>query len=151
MACSGGWDWAPYTNVTDAQGLLVFTKGIWKDVYLVRVGAAAISHVVPQVMYLGEYPTKRLVDGEAPFEVKVEVHLTAPKRTTVSITAGGSWGSSNTTTVAIPAGESTAVLVVPAHSVQLWWPNNAGNQTLYDLTVSLTHLSGPAPGTFRRP
>lgn len=33
MACSGGWDWAPYSVTTDADGLRDFTRGIWKSVY----------------------------------------------------------------------------------------------------------------------
>ena len=29
MACSGGWDWAPYST-TRASGATTFSKGIWK-------------------------------------------------------------------------------------------------------------------------
>ena len=31
MACTGGWDWAPYTYTTQ-EGALTFTKGLWKSV-----------------------------------------------------------------------------------------------------------------------
>eukprot|EP01052_Picozoa_sp_SAG31_P020097 SAG31_NODE_1495_length_8102_cov_5.708021_2_plen_406_part_00 len=32
MSCSGGWDWAPYSNSRDPHsGLPTFTKGIWKS------------------------------------------------------------------------------------------------------------------------
>jgi hypothetical protein len=48
MACTGGWDWAPYTN-TKSSGTKAntFTKGIWKNVYLVEMkDQISISHVV---------------------------------------------------------------------------------------------------------
>lgn len=61
-ACTGGWDWAPYSK-DKLEGSHVFSKGIWKSVYLTAsdAGSAAIAHVVPQIAYLGEYPT-----GESP-------------------------------------------------------------------------------------
>lgn len=150
MACSGGWDWAPYTTAKDSQGLAMFTKGIWKDIYLVRVGKAAISHVVPQVEYLGSYPLTRLVDGHAPFEVRVQVHLVAPAACSVEVTAAGEWGAHNSTTATIPAGETMVELLLPAHSVNLWWPNNAGNQTMYSVDVSLGPSAAPIATTSRR-
>ena len=48
-----------------------FSKGIWKSVYTVEVPVAAITHLVPQVFYTGEFPTSPLTDGHhAPFSVK---------------------------------------------------------------------------------
>ena len=52
MSCTGGWDWAPYSQ-TSQGGANTFSKGIWKSVYLATVGTAAITHVVPQIKYLG--------------------------------------------------------------------------------------------------
>ena len=126
MACSGGWDWAPYTTAKDSQGLAVFTKGIWKDVYLVAVVQAAITHVVPQVIYTGAYPTTRLVDGMAPFLVKVEVHVSVPNTTvtaaSTTVQVSGSWGSriTNSTVATLPEGDSVVVLWLMASSVNLW-------------------------------
>ena len=34
MACSGGWDWAPYSNLRSGEGHQMFTRGIWKSVYV---------------------------------------------------------------------------------------------------------------------
>ena len=64
MACTGGWDWAPYTH-TFQGGAHTFTKGIWKSVYLAvsAAGSAAITHLVPQVRYRGDYPTAPLAEG----------------------------------------------------------------------------------------
>ena len=40
--------------------------------------AAAITYVVPQIFYQGDYPTARLRDGEhAGFHVAVRVHFSA--------------------------------------------------------------------------
>merc|ERR1719434_206986 len=59
MSCTGGWDWAPYTN-TAQDGIPTFSKGIWKSVYLAQIAsvAAAITHVVPQIKYAGDYPVE---------------------------------------------------------------------------------------------
>ena len=51
MACSGGWDWAPYSDSRDADGNPSFTKGIWQSVYLVAAPEIAITDVVPLVYY----------------------------------------------------------------------------------------------------
>ena len=48
MACSGGWDWAPYTYTTQ-EGALTYTKGLWKSVYLTTVNTAArTSQIIHQ-------------------------------------------------------------------------------------------------------
>jgi beta-mannosidase len=56
MACSGGWDWAPYSDTysmgwgaSGPEPTRSFSKGIWKSVYLVTVPLAAITHLVPHV------------------------------------------------------------------------------------------------------
>ena len=71
MACSGGWDWAPYTT-TQQEGAQTFTKGIVGSVYLAGIspGSAAVSHVVPTVSYLGPYAAAPLTDAaKGDFEV----------------------------------------------------------------------------------
>jgi beta-mannosidase len=128
----------------------MFTKGIWKDIYLVRVGKATISHVVPQVEYLGAYPTARLVDGHAPFEVRVQVHIVAPAACVIEVAATGEWGGQNSTTATLPAGGTMVELVLPADSVNLWWPNNAGSQTMYNVNVSLGATTAPIATSSRR-
>ena len=52
-----GWDWAPYTH-TFLDGAHTFSKGVWKDVYLVASApaAAAITYVVPQIFYQARPP-----------------------------------------------------------------------------------------------
>jgi hypothetical protein len=55
MACSGGWDWAPYSRAGDERGSRVFSFGIFKPVYIVKEHVVSITHVVPKIYYLGPY------------------------------------------------------------------------------------------------
>lgn len=135
MACTGGWDWAPYSQ-QQSYGANAFTQGIWKSVYLAFISTTAIVHVVPQIKYTGNYPTAPLVDDRStPFEVTVNVHFTAPASVSGALTISGSWGESNTSTITIPAGDSITSITIPASSVYLWWPVGLGQQYLYDLDV----------------
>jgi hypothetical protein len=56
MACSGGWDWAPYTLACDTQGRRIFSMGIVQPIYLIAMDQVSISHVVPKVYYQGSLP-----------------------------------------------------------------------------------------------
>lgn len=147
MACTGGWDWAAYSDVKDQHGTRTFTKGIAKSVYLARVPyhSVAITHVVPQVRYRGSYPTSPLAEGRhAGFQVKVTIHILAASNIQAGtiLKSWSSWGSVNQTVLgAIAAGNSVAniVLVASAEQVKLWWPQGVGKgiQELYDVKVSL--------------
>jgi hypothetical protein len=99
-------DWAPYTN-TEEQGINTFSKGIWKSVYTVEVSTAAITAVVPQIFYSGEYPTSPLQDGShGGFEVQVRAHMWAATATSGTVSISGDWGGSASQPVQVPAGES---------------------------------------------
>ena len=92
MACTGGWDWAPYTN-TKQDGIPTMTKGIWKSVSIVEVGSAAITAVVPQIFYSGEYPMAPLTDAtHEGFSVDVKVFTWAAAATKGTLAVTGSWG-----------------------------------------------------------
>jgi beta-mannosidase len=165
MACTGGWDWAPYSYTTSnssaatSGSAVTFSKGIWKSVYLTEVPAetAAITHVAPHTHYRGEYPTARLVDGEhGGFTVNVTVYLWAtPGGATGALSVAGSWPavptesndhSDSTPTVTssgpvtLPAGESTLSLklTVSAAQIKLWWPNGLGAQNRYNVSAVWT-------------
>mgnify|MGYP001425052932 CR=1 FL=1 len=87
-ACTGGWDWAPYSH-TYLDGAHTFSKGIWKSVYLSSTykASVAITHVVPQLFYKGSYPTERLVDGKhAGFKVGVRVFFSSAVKTSGKLT-----------------------------------------------------------------
>ena len=137
LACSGGWDWSPYTKVKDAQQLRMFTLGIVKPVYIIGIGIQRfyISHVVPKIYYLGNYPTKPLVHAEGDFRLDVDVHLNFVEAKSYSSISNSSiilkTDFAEHIKVPIPKptshdGLSTVVtihLIVPKEAVELWWPN----------------------------
>ena len=143
MACTGGWDWAPYTTTKSAYGP-TFSKGIWRSVYLAEISTVGIEHVVPQITYLGEYPTSPLVDGKhGGFKVDVRTHLWAPAATEGTLTLTTSWGQTASVAVTVPAGNTSHVVAVnaAASDIKLWWPAGHGAQPLYNVTVAFTSSS----------
>jgi beta-galactosidase/beta-glucuronidase len=143
MACTGGWDWAPYTT-TKQQGVQTFSKGIWRSVYLAEISTVGIEHVVPQITYLGKYPTSPLVDGKhGGFKVDVRTHLWAPAATKGTLTLTTSWGKTASVAVTVPAGNTSHVVTVnaAASDIKLWWPAGHGAQPLYNVTVAFTSSS----------
>ena len=144
MACTGGWDWAPYSH-TAQEGANTFSKGIWKDVYLVQVnsGSAAIEHFVPHVFYNGPYPASALREGHhGDFRVHLTAHLWSATTSKGSITFRNEWGDSPCTVpnVVVPVSKTTMVncsFTATASQIRLWWPNNVGKGThpLYGVSV----------------
>ena len=147
MACTGGWDWAPYTNTKSVDGKATFSKGIWRSVYIAEVTAVAIKHVVPQITYLGEYPTAPLSEGtHGGFKVDVKVHLWgAAKSSTGTLKVTGSWGQTASTQVTVPAGDSVSNVTINAAAadIKLWWPAGHGAQPLYNVTVTFEPTNRP--------
>ena len=153
MACTGGWDWAPYsTSVTNGMGAdgptstRTLSKGIWKSVYLAYVSNVAVTDVVPLVFYQGPFPIaplSRQTVGD--FQVQVRLHFWAPMATNGTVQVIGSWSTGTLSeNVVLPAGESnyTLTLGAAAGSVDLWWPSGAGAQPLYDVTAIFIPTSG---------
>ncbi|CAE7271945.1 MANBA, partial [Symbiodinium pilosum] len=158
MACSGGWDWAPYTN-TLQEGATTFSYGIWKHVYLVYTpkGSASITHVVPHVFFNGAYPVEALVDGKhAGFNVKVKVFLSAPAAANGTLSLLPSWRLQHDShRISVPAGNSNFTLEVAADAaaIKLWWPIGLGEQNLYELGVQFqadSELGLPKSATSRK-
>jgi len=150
MACTGGWDWAFYSNTfrdnepTTGRAATV-TRGIWKSVYLVHVPAAsvAITHVMPLPRYQGAYPTAPLADdAHGGFVVNVTTHLWAPPGGACgTLSVVGAWGATEVSPpLRLPFGDSavSVSLHATAQQVRLWWPNGVGPDTrpLYNVTVS---------------
>jgi hypothetical protein len=70
---------APYSDV-DEEGeggrARTFSRGIWKNVYLITVSTTSITSLVPHVFYTGAFPTEPLREGAfEPFKVQVRVHF----------------------------------------------------------------------------
>ena len=149
MACSGGWDWAPYTTTREGRKRTVgkattFSKGIWKSVYVVYAPVVSIDYVVPQIFYLGQYPLERLQAGKhGDFVVNTTVHLSAPSSVQGKLCVQGEWGGVRCEHAVVPAGTTgrTLSLRVKAKEIDLWWPTGLGGQHLYKLNATFEHVS----------
>jgi beta-mannosidase len=142
MACTGGWDWAPYSPETQPavpDTAWVFSKGIWKSVYLVSTASVTIEYLLPQTFYLGPYPIARLQEGQhGGFRVDVNTFLWSPEPITGQLVVNTEWGQSvSTPTLTLPAGRSNTTVSVSAAAgdIRLWWPNGLGEQPLFWVTA----------------
>ena len=146
MACSGAWDWAPYTSTYNDKGAHTMSKGVWKSVYLVGIGKgeAALEHLQPRVYYNGSFPLAPLDDSSAGgWTVEARVHLVSPGAASGTVEVSGQWGGSASTPASLVAGDNivTVSLTVPAAKVSLWWPNGMGADhlpSLYNLSATWT-------------
>jgi len=168
MACSGGWDWSQYSNVSTPGGLPFLSFGVWKDVYVVPVRRLALRALVAQVFYGAgapggadaPYPAAPLTDATAgPWTVRVTAHVAAgpggvPAGGVVSVAgawAPGAPASAPLGALAPNATASVAVdLAVPAGAVRLWWPNGVSAprgaaQPLYAVSAAITLPGDAAP------
>ena len=148
MGCTGGWDWAPYSNTFNADsGALTFSSGIWKSVYAVAVPTVAINYMVPTTFYRGSDPTVPLTDGQhSGFIVTVKVFVLAKAAGMVVVAVEGGWGATNHTQVQVSEGETAVVLdlLATASQVDLWWPNGVGRQPLYNVSAKVGNSSAVA-------
>jgi beta-mannosidase len=128
----------------------VFSKGIWKSVNLVAAAPVALTALKVLTFYTGAYPSQPLTDATAaPFTVQVTAYFYAPAASAGVLTLSGAWGgagASNTLRLALPEGDSSAVLNLTASGVALWWANEMGQQPLYAVSALFTPDSAaPAP------
>ena len=96
MACTGGWDWGPYSN-TYAGPDHTFSYGLWKGGYIASTAAqgATIVHASPFMFYRGAHPVQPLSDGShAGFDVRITVLVRAGSLGAAgTVKAVGSWGT----------------------------------------------------------
>jgi len=145
MACSGGWDWAPYSRAGDERGSRVFTFGITQPLYIATIDAVTITDVIAKIYYLGPYPRQPLLDGPAgDFLVRVQVHLRCLVNSTAQqFIRARSQFSDEIVRLPLPRleGGSDHVLLlnmtVAKDDIDLWWPNGLGRQPLYNLDIAI--------------
>jgi beta-mannosidase len=113
MACNFGWDWGP----------TVVTAGIWQPIGVHAWSTARLARVRPLVTVDG-------TTGRAEILVDLERASDGPLTVTASV---GGFGA----VAEVPAGSTTARLVVEVPDADLWWPRGYGEPHRYDLAVTL--------------
>lgn len=152
MACSGGWDWAPYSLAGEMSlhSRRVFSFGINKPIYIAEVYNVSILHVVPKVYYLGSYSKSSIPDED--FELKVDIFLQVQNYNRSEIRNNMSLNFGEIIIISDIFGEERIsmrdhtsekgnMLVVtfkkrvPRKLIELWWPNGSGTAQLYTLSI----------------
>ena len=160
MACSGGWDWAPYVRANDCQGIQMYTLGIIKPIYIVGVHQFSIDAVVPKTYYLGdEKAVMAMTSGnaskhpEGDFQLDIDVHFDYVPTISSSSSSPPLPPFSFVSIRSLPLGihkdfeidvdslSSSVVTyssIVSRYNVELWWPNGMGQQPLYNFSVEIS-------------
>ncbi|GKY98403.1 hypothetical protein MPSEU_000797800 [Mayamaea pseudoterrestris] len=143
MACSGGWDWAPYSRSYDSRGSRIMSLGIPQAIYAVAARKALLTHIVPKIYYQGEFPDAPMWSGpQGDFVVSVHVFVkildpTALHRYSIVLTSD-LLNEPIVTPLSLFDGEKLIInMTATKHQVDLWWPNGLGNQHLYKLEIAL--------------
>ena len=121
-----GWDWAPkYKNV-----------GIWKPVKLVGWNEAKLENVyaVTQFANRDKAEMKLHLDYESEREEDVEIVIEVGPSTGSGTLASTARESRS---LSLSKGRQHTVLPISIDNPQIWWPNEMGEQPLYDFEVCL--------------
>eukprot|EP00750_Incisomonas_marina_P010425 INCI16272.1.p1 GENE.INCI16272.1~~INCI16272.1.p1 ORF type:complete len:774 (+),score=106.89 INCI16272.1:186-2324(+) len=157
MACTGGWDWGPYSNTYEGPDH-TFSKGIWKSVYVATTprNGATILHLSPRTFYLGPHLSAPLASGvgalwKGQFLLQVKTLLRGGSDgSTGSLNLNVEWatkGPVNSTDVHLAPGEELEVelstVVANSDGVDLWWPLGLsdGPRSLYSVSVDYNPAS----------
>jgi beta-mannosidase len=131
MACSGGWDWAPYGNYFDERGSRIQSRGIWKDVYLVQFQSVLVSQVVPTVYH-------RPGNDLNSFYVNFTIHYSSQSSSVFDVKVG--WSTRRVrVTAANTGGQMKSISFTQNVTIggdQLWHPRKP-----FLFNVSVCHLA----------
>ena len=124
-----GWDWAPkYKNV-----------GIWKPVKLVGWDEARLenAYIVTQAANEEKVELMLHLDYESDREENVEVIMEVCPSTLRGASGTSAITNQERRTLSLSKGRQHTVLPLTIDNPQLWWPNEMGEQPLYDFEVVL--------------
>lgn len=112
-----GWDWAPkYKNV-----------GLWKPVKLIGYSKARIEQA-----YI---VTESITDETAQLALHLDIDNFEERTLVVALGSGNGFHSSFE--MDLPKGNTHKVFKFTVENPQLWWPNEMGEQPLYDFDICL--------------
>lgn len=117
VQCHGGWDW----------GITQMDTGLMGTVKLIAVDTARLDYV---------YTTQRFADDYSSVEVEVAAEAFAPEdgEADFLVQLGDVRKS---TRVKLSKGTNRVSQVLVVQRPRLWWPNECGEQNLYDMNVAL--------------
>ena len=120
-----GWDWAPkYKNV-----------GIWKPVNLVGWNEAKLenAYIVAQAADADKAELMLHLDIESEKNEEMEITIEVGPSTS----SGASTPTAQNRSLSLSKGRQHSVVPITIDNPQLWWPNEMGEQPLYDFQVVL--------------
>lgn len=115
MQCNYGWDWGP----------MCVTAGIWRDIELIAYDNVKIDDV-----WVKQFHNDGIVDLDITTELDA---VPCNMKVSVDVTLDGE-------VVAQKISDATSQNVSTTFTIDnpnLWWPNNLGDQTMYDIKVFL--------------
>jgi len=137
MACSGGWDWAPYTRIADRRGSGTGTLGMVGPAFVLPVQKYYIEQVVVHI----NNPVRHSIEVRN-FTATVcayVVTLEPLDKQEVHLEVKSQFSEPFTVTVETKDNKfpHVACVDVKAHDVDLWLPNGMGSQPLYSISVRI--------------
>ncbi len=121
MACNFGWDW----------GINAVSCGIWRSIRLIGAGAARIDDIK-----ITQNHSAGIV--ELVCDVAAELYDVASPLVAVEVCLDDETVASGSASL----NEGACSLQFIIDDPQLWWPNNLGEQTLYEVAVALLEEDG---------
>ena len=115
--CQWGWDWGPKLPPI----------GIWKDAYLEGYSKAKFDSV--------HIYQEHLFDGSVDVMAEAQIEQWKPGHLQLCMTLRDPDGNTFATTCKFLNGTATATIEIP--DPILWWPNGYGDQSLYQVRVTL--------------
>ncbi len=119
---SFGWDWGPSFP----------TMGIWRPVYLLQKRKVSIKSFT--------FTTKKISAKKAIVEVKINLNQKPKRKYKISVSLSNH--NQRFEGEKVLDSNKDVTLELKIENPKLWWPNNEGEQNLYDLNILLLDESG---------
>jgi beta-mannosidase len=128
--CNFGWDWGP----------MCVTAGVWRPIALLGVKTGRILDV-----YITQDHTQ---PGQVGLNVALEIEHAEQTALSASISVSYDGEPVGQTEVTVQNTKATAALII--ENPQLWWPNDLGDQPLYNVQIELRDQYGVLDSVAKR-